>query len=124
MAQHNVLGKDGENAAVNYLKNKGYSILHTNWRKGRFELDIIASTGEELVIAEVKTRTGNEFANPEDAVTSRKIQHIVSAADFYIKLFAIELPARFDIISVVGSYPNFQIDHIEDAFYPPMYTYR
>jgi len=120
MAEHNELGKDGESAAVAYLKKNGYKILHTNWRKGHFELDIVAETEDELVIAEVKTRSEGSITDPEDAVTSQKIRNIVAAADAYIKFFDIDLPARFDIISVIGKSPNFEIDHIEDAFYPPV----
>jgi putative endonuclease len=124
MADHNTLGKNGENAAIEYLVQHGYQILHTNWRRGRYELDIVAKTEEELVIIEVKTRSGLNWMTPEDAVDSRKIRNIVTATDVYIKIFDIDLPARFDIISVVGVYPNFEIDHIEDAFYPPLNTYR
>ena len=124
MAEHNVLGKDGEAAAVAYLKEKGYRILNTNWRLGSFELDIVAQHEDELVIIEVKTRSGGSITNPEDAITNRKIKNIVAATDCYIRFFDIDLPARFDIISVVGSHPNFEIDHIEDAFYPPMTVRR
>ena len=124
MAEHNVLGKDGESAAVAHLEKKGYCILHTNWRKGSYELDIVAKTADELVIVEVKTRSAGSIINPEDAVTSQKINRIISAADFYIKYFNIDLPARFDIISVIGNQENFEIDHIEDAFYPPVIVRR
>lgn len=120
MAEHNELGKDGELAAVTYLKENGYEILHTNWRKGYFELDIVAQTEDELVIVEVKTRSEGSIVDPEDAVTNSKIRNIISAADVYIKSFDIDLPARFDVISVIGKSPHFEIDHIEDAFYPPV----
>jgi putative endonuclease len=120
MAEHNVLGKDGEAAALNYLKEKGYRILHTNWRLGSLELDIIAQTDEELVIIEVKTRSAGSIIDPEDAVTNQKIRNIITATDAYIRYFDIDLPARFDIISMVGSQQKFEIEHIEDAFYPPV----
>jgi putative endonuclease len=120
MAEHNELGKDGELAAVAYLKENGYEILTTNWRKGHFELDIVAKTEDELVIVEVKTRSEGSITDPEDAVTNQKIRNIIAAADVYIKSFDIDLPARFDIISVIGKSPDFEIDHIEDAFYPPV----
>jgi len=124
MAEHNVLGKDGEAAAVIYLKEKGYRILHTNWRLGSYELDIVAQTDEELVIVEVKTRSGGSITNPEDAITNQKIKHIIAATDCYIKCFDVDLPARFDIISIIGNPLNFEIDHIEDAFYPPITVRR
>lgn len=124
MALHNDLGKNGETAALEYLRQNGYKILHTNWRLGRLELDIVAQTDEELVIIEVKTRSSSDYSNPEDAVNKQKILHIVSATDVYIKHYDIDLPPRFDIISVIGNMPNFEIDHIQDAFYPPMLTRR
>lgn len=124
MALHNELGKEGELAAIEYLKEKGYQIRHVNWHRGHLELDIVAQTQEELVIVEVKTRSGNNWEPPEAAVHNNKIKRIISATDFYIKYFNIDLPARFDIISVVGYYPHFQIDHIEDAFYPPVNIHR
>jgi putative endonuclease len=120
MAEHNELGKDGEVAAIDYLKKNGYKVLHTNWRKGHCELDIVAKTEDELVIVEVKTRSEGSITDPEDAVTNQKIRNIISATDCYIKQFDVDLPARFDIISIIGKYPNFEIDHIEDAFYPPV----
>ncbi|MDR2058459.1 MAG: YraN family protein [Dysgonamonadaceae bacterium] len=123
MAQHNALGKSGEDAAIEYLQGQGYKILHRNWRCGSYEIDIVACTAEELVVIEVKTRSNNSYSDPEDAVTNRKINHIVSAADIYIKSFDVKLPTRFDIISIVGNAPPFEIDHIEDAFYPPVKIY-
>ena len=124
MAEHNELGKNGEDAAISYLMGRGYRILHTNWRKGRYELDIVAQTDEELIIIEVKTRSASNWMSPETAVDAQKIRRIVAATDLYIKLFNIDLPARFDIISILGSHPHFEIDHIEDAFYPPLNTYH
>ncbi|MDR1683633.1 MAG: YraN family protein [Candidatus Symbiothrix sp.] len=123
MAQHNDLGKAGETVAIEYLKNHGYRIRHVNWRKGHWELDIVAETDDELVIVEVKTRSGSWDA-PEDAVTNTKIKHIIAATDFYIKCFNVDLDVRFDIIALIGNEPNFEIEHIEDAFYPPVQTYR
>lgn len=121
MATHNELGKEGEAEAAAYLQDKGYTILHRNWHAGRKELDIVAEKDKELVIVEVKTRRNEEFGNPEDAVTPRKIRNIVASADSYIKLFAIDLPVRFDIITIVGIRPPFKIEHIEEAFLPPVW---
>ena len=122
MAAHNELGKEGEEEAAAYLKAHGYTILHRNWRSGRFELDIVAEKDNELIVIEVKTRRNNEYGLPEEAVTSRKIRHIVSSTDSYLKKYAIDLPVRFDIITVVGSQPPFQIEHIEEAFFPPIWN--
>lgn len=78
MASHNELGKEGENAAVKYLLEKGYEIRHRDWHSGHRDLDIVAQKDGELVIVEVKTRSDACFGQPEDAVDRRKIRSIVA----------------------------------------------
>lgn len=121
MAKHNRFGKQGEDAATAFLVKQGYQIRERNWRSGHLELDIVASKGDELVIVEVKTRSNNYAQDPLDAVDNKKIRHIVRAADTYIKLAALDMNVRFDIITLVGSPEEFQIEHIEDAFYSPLF---
>lgn len=123
MATHNVLGKEGEEEAVQCLLRKGYTILHRNWRSGKKELDIIAMDNQQktLVVVEVKTRKNRLFGEPEEAINNTKIRRIVSSTDTYLRKFAIDLPVRFDIIAVVGEKPPFQIEHLEDAFYSPIW---
>lgn len=121
MATHNTLGKKGEDAAVAYLEGKGYALRHRNWRKNHLELDIVAEKDGELVVAEVKTRTNDQYKEPQKTVDWQKIRRIVIAADAYIKHFGIDNPVRFDIITVMGKEGDFRIDHIENAFYPPLF---
>ena len=121
MAKHNELGKAGEDAAVTYLEQHGYIIRDRNWRKGHFELDIVAAKENELIVIEVKTRSNTLFTEPEDAVDLPKIRRTVRAADTYLKLFQIDSPVRFDIITVVGDDGDFKIEHIKEAFYPPLF---
>ena len=61
------------------------------------------------------------IGNPEEAVNDRKIRHIIASTDAYLRKFAIDLPVRFDIITVVGQEAPFQIEHIADAFYSPIW---
>ena len=114
MAEHNVLGHTGEDDAADYLAREGYHILDRNWRSGHKEIDIVAEKGGVLVIVEVKTRRDARFGKPEDAVSENKIRRIVLAADAYVRLHRIDMPVRFDIITVLGKYR--QINHIIDAF--------
>ena len=67
MAEHNVLGIQGEQLACQFLEKKGYVILERNWRHAKHELDIIAQDGKELVILEVKTRSSAKHGEPEEA---------------------------------------------------------
>ena len=121
MTDPHLLGKAGEDAAADYLEEKGYTILDRNWRKNRLELDIIATKGDIIAFVEVKTRKNTDFREPHEAVDWKKIRHIVVAADAYIKLHAIDLKIRFDIIDVVGDVGQFQITQIEDAFNSPIF---
>lgn len=121
MAKHNTLGKAGEDAAANYLEANGYVILHRNWRKDHLELDIVAAKDYEIVFVEVKTRKNTEYCEPQDAVNRQKIRRLSLAADAYIKSFGIDSPVRFDIVTAVGEEGGFRIEHIEEAFYPPLF---
>ncbi len=121
MASHNLLGKEGEDAAAQYLLHEGYILLDRNWRSGKKELDIVAQKDDTLIIVEVKTRRNNSFGNPEDAVTDVKIRRIVASTDAYIRKNCIDLPVRFDIITVTGTNQPFRIEHIQEAFYSPVW---
>lgn len=118
MAEHNDLGKMGEDIAVNYLIEKGYEILERNWRNKHKEIDIVAKDGGTLVIVEVKTRQSAGFGEPDMAVTRQKQRCLVYAANAYVFSKRLDLDIRFDIISIVFNQGNPQIDHIEDAFLP------
>ena len=118
MAEHNDLGKQGEEIAVKFLKNKGYKILETNWRLGKNEIDIIARDGNFIVVAEVKTRQSNLFGEPEIAVTREKQKALIRSANAYVRMKMIDLEVRFDIISIILAKNTEQVNHITDAFYP------
>lgn len=116
MAEHNELGKLGEHLAVEFLTNKGFSILDTNWRFGNDEIDIIAKDKDTLVIAEVKTRRSNYYGEPEISVTKTKQKFMIRATEAYIQKKKIDLEVRFDVIAIILSPYERQINHIEDAF--------
>lgn len=118
MAEKHELGKSGELLASGFLKQKGYTILELNWRKGPLEIDIIAKKDELLVIVEVKTRSTSYFGEPEEFVNRAKQKHLISAANKYIFEKDINNEVRFDIISILLKGEQHRIYHIEDAFYP------
>ena len=119
MAKHNELGHIGEQKAIDFLVRKGYGILAQDWKYEHNDIDIVAEKEGEIVFVEVKTRTSDDFGTPEEAVTPSKVRHIIRAAEMYIRLNDIDQPIRFDIISLIGYYPDFRIEHIEDAFQAP-----
>lgn len=118
MAEHNELGKKGEQMAADYLSKKGYKILERNYRFRQLELDILAMDKDELVVVEVKTRQTDYLAGPEVTVTKKKQRDLVKAANAYILEKDMDVETRFDIISIILNQYESSIDHIEDAFYP------
>ncbi len=118
MAEHNLTGNKGEALAAAFLEERGYEVLERNWRHGRHELDIIARTGLELVIVEVKTRSSDVHGQPLEAVKAGKRAKLLKAANAYVEITGCELGLRFDIVSVIMHPTKPYIHHIQDAFYP------
>lgn len=116
MALHNDIGLLGENLAKQHLTANGYTILASNYRYKKAEIDIIALKNETLAIIEVKTRSTSHFGQPESFVTNKKIKLVIEAANAYITANNYDYDVSLDIISVVLSNPPV-IEHIENAYY-------
>lgn len=117
MAEHNELGKLGEELAVEFLQKNGYEILETNWTFQKAEIDIIAKKENILAIVEVKTRSSIEFGLPQDFVKPKKIQLLVKAVDAYVIERDLDIDVRFDIIAIHKEGNSFVMDHLINAFY-------
>jgi putative endonuclease len=120
MADSHNLGQEGENMAREHLLKKGYKILHTNWKSGKREIDIVAENKDFVVFVEVKTRTDDFHMHPRHAVTSEKQKSIIYAAENYIERYNINKESRFDIVSIINNGKSIEFEHIEDAFYPTL----
>jgi len=117
MAQHNELGKKGEQLAVDYLLQQEYAIVERNYRFEKAEVDIIAKKEDTLAIIEVKTRSTADFGNPQDFVKPKQIQRLVKAVDEYVTVNNLNVEVRFDIIAITKENKGFNIEHLENAFY-------
>lgn len=127
MAQHNDLGKLGEELAVEFLQKNGYEIVEKNWTFQKAEIDIIAQKENTLAVIEVKTRSSLDFGLPQDFVKPKKIQLLVKAINEYVISKDLDLDVRFDIIAITASNTtslqiqkdgkSFEIEHLIDAFY-------
>ena len=116
MAQHNELGKKGEQLAIDYLIKKGYTIRDKNWRFQKAEIDIIAEKDNILAVVEVKTRSTDYFGNPQDFVNPKKIKLLVSAINEYVISKDLDIEVRFDIIAIIKTLKQTKIEHLKDAF--------
>lgn len=112
-----LLGKLGEDKAVAYLTENGYSILARNWRYGHLELDIVCSINESIVFTEVKTRSGSRYGGAALAVTPQKQRKLALAALAWLQFAkAWEKPCRFDVICFTGSISAPSLEHFRNAF--------
>ena len=99
------IGDFGEKKAVSYLRRRGYRILERNWRSGKYEIDIIASTLRDLVFVEVKARTYHQTdienaPPPKNAVNSAKQEFTRRAAQNYLCQHPTNKQPRMDVIEV------------------------
>lgn len=118
MAKHSETGLNGERIAENFLKEKGYVMLHRNWRVARREVDLIALKDDVVVFVEVKTRTRQDYGYPEEAVGKKKMRLLKEAAEFFMLENLQYQKAQFDLVSItIWDNGEQEIMHFEDAFY-------
>lgn len=100
MAHHNNTGVLGEKMAAKYLAEKGFHILHQNWRHSHWEVDVIASQSGILHFIEVKTRRTQKFGYPEEDVTKKKIENLINASEEFTFLYPEWKRIQFDVLSI------------------------
>lgn len=111
------LGRQGEDAAVKFLKRLGMKIVERNLRTPVGEIDLIVKDKIILAFVEVKTRRGSAYGAPAEAVGPRKQRQISQAAKWYLNDHGDQgLQPRFDVIAITVNGDDFQVDHIPDAF--------
>ena len=117
------LGEAGELLAREMLEGKGYTIVFQNYRCRIGEIDLIYMMDKLLVFGEVKCRKSFAFGIPAESVTQQKIRHIRRVASWYLsqKMCIYRLyndyDMRFDVIEVVFVGDEYEINHIENAFW-------
>lgn len=101
------VGRHGEDLAAQMLADAGWVVVERNWRGTRGELDIVALDGRELVVVEVKTRTGGGYGHPAEAVTPAKLARLRRLAGEWLAGRVVEalserpLSVRIDVVGVV-----------------------
>lgn len=119
-------GRRGEEAACEYLRRLGHTIVERNWRSGHLEVDIITLAADGLHFVEVKTRIAPFASAPEESVTATKQRKIVNAARRYLhsdekKHIYCDAELFFDVISVIFAGEDVEVQYFPQA-YIPIYT--
>ena len=113
------LGKRGEREAERFLLKKGMVIIYRSFENQFGEIDLIAADGKTIVFVEVKTRSSDLAGRPDEAVDERKQNQISQTAIAFLRQNnLLEMPARFDVISIMwpDSTATPEITHYENAF--------
>ena len=108
-------GLAAEEQAIRFLASRGWIVLAHRWRVGRIEIDIVARRGVTVAFVEVKSRRGDAFGSPFEAVTGAKQRELVRAARAWIDRFGQPTDIyRFDCVALQKGV----LEHLEDAFRP------
>lgn len=110
----NAVGAWGEGIAAQHLTQQGMVVLDRNWRCERGELDLVARSGDTLVVVEVKTRRGEAFGTPAEAVTARKAARLRRLAMRWLDEHPVSpLHVRVDVVGVlVPRGGGVQVEHL------------
>lgn len=101
MRAKDAVGRYGENVAASFLTQAGWQVVDRNWRGPSGELDIVALHGSELIIVEVKTRSGDGFGHPAEAVTPAKLARLRRLAGQWLDAHDLHpTGVRIDVIAV------------------------
>lgn len=109
-------GKEGEDYATKCLEEKGYRIIERNFSCRRGEIDIIAFKNQQMVFVEIKSRTSTKYGLPSEAVTKKKLNHLLKAAEYYLIVRKIKnIDIRIDVIEVYKTKNEYRINHIKQV---------
>lgn len=114
------LGQQGEDAAADFLRRRGYKIVARQVRDGLGELDLVAVDGQTVVFVEVKTRSSHDAGHPLEAVDDLKQRQLTRLALAYLKRHhLLENAARFDVVAITWKKSQApEIQHVPNAFEP------
>lgn len=113
-------GAAGEVLAARFLREKGYTVVSSNFRCRQGEIDIIATRGDYIVFVEVKTRQEDAMYAPREAVTAAKQRRLLQTAAIYLSRFPADLQPRFDVVEVITKKSDpmkiAEINHVMGAY--------
>lgn len=122
MADKDVLGRAGEERAARYFEAQGFTVLSRNWRCREGEIDLVVADRATLVVVEVKTRRGERFGHPFEAIDARKRLRLwrlgVAWAGAHRELMQGRR-LRIDAIGLTGLEPETaRLEHLVDVEVP------
>jgi putative endonuclease len=115
--RRSLLGRAGEDAALQTYLRLGFRTMARNWRCPLGELDLVLERAGLLVFCEVKTRRGHRFGAGFEAVTRSKQRKLRQLAEAFLASNGWpHLRVRFDVASVLLGPSGADVELFEDAF--------
>lgn len=96
-----VLGRLGEDLAAGWLEAQGYEILKRNYRCPYGEIDLIVRKDRQISFVEVKTRRGDGYGSPGEAVNCKKQEKMKVAARYFLLDQEEDWAVEFQVIEVL-----------------------
>jgi len=117
MANHNEVGKIGEDLACQYLEKEGYKVIEQNYRTKYAEIDLVCEKSAGflkkpcLVFVEVRTKVGEQWGSPEDTINKAKLWKVLQNAKTYTAFNRWNGPCQIDAVCIVLK-PNFSVSRL------------
>jgi putative endonuclease len=112
------LGQAGEQFALEFLRQHGYSVITTNYRTKIGEIDVIARDADTITFVEVKTRQEDGWDAFEAVHRSKQRKMFRVAEQYLVETFGrVDVRARFDVLAVYSSGDGtLRADLLKNAF--------
>ncbi len=109
-------GRQAESRALRHLENNGLTLLCSNYRSRRGEIDLVMLDHDSLVFVEVRYRHSPHYGSPAESVDRNKQARLIACAQHYLLTHpqSAQQPCRFDVVSVNGNTGT--LDWIRHAF--------
>ena len=109
-------GKIGEESAEKYLIERGYTLVTRNFKAHPGEIDLVMTSGCDLVFIEVKAWKNLSVMDLEQSINWRKQRRIIATSQVFMlqnQRLCQGKTIRYDVVFVDG---EGNITHIKDAF--------
>jgi len=111
------LGLQGELIAERWLVRRGWRVIQRRYRSGHRDIDLVAESGHTIAFVEVKTRRGEAFGGPVEAVNWKKRRELSRSAFTWIDRHGRPGESyRFDVVGILVTGGRVRVRHVENAF--------
>lgn len=104
-------GRASEGTAKQYLEQKGFEWIESNFEVDIGEIDLIMQDDDWLVFVEVKYKSDDLMGRPEEMIGKRKLAQVRRVAEIYLLLNPIIrrkfYKYRIDAVCILGDTINY-----------------